>query len=410
MGVSTNRSSVAMIFQRRWSTMSLIGASLVVGGLGYYFGGQQRVLEKKTTVTPVPEVARELVTREIVTTPISTESILPAPQLEKLEERWRVYLGEPRTPAVDGELADCLGKMAALDPKRAMTLALEQSDFKLREKLRDAVLRGWARVSPDDAAAWALGLALEDQRAALVAVLGGAAVRPEEAVRIGRMLSDGHPELAGEYGQLLIDALTETGAYREAVRFAYGDKTENQPAWLNATFFHWASHQPEAALQALGKISNPSARNIAFQGMIAGWAANNPVALAEYAMRLSPGTDRAQVLNQTLPEWVSRDPLGASEWMIRRFTPSPEMDVGVAAVATLPHLIADRPEIAVGWAENIAEPQLRIETFRQIAREWALRDAEGVRRFAATPNLSDEARNAFVEGSTPPGDRASEAR
>src|SRR6185436_3739949 len=122
------------------------------------------------------------------------------------------------------------------------------------------------------AAAWVLALPSGEQHAALGAVFAGAAGRPSELMRLGRQLGERFPEAAGEYGQLVINALTETGAYESAAHFAATDATPNREAWLNAAFFHWASHQPEAALKELGNMADSVARNAAFQGVVAGWA------------------------------------------------------------------------------------------------------------------------------------------
>jgi hypothetical protein len=388
-------------FHRRWSTGTIVVVSLGVGALAYYWGRRHAPAEKISDATPL--IARETNSFEIRVASTAT----PAPTLASgldsplilLEERWSLCSRELRTPAIDEQKIACLREMAEQDPRRAMELALAESDFRLREKLRDAVLHGWAAKFPDEAAAWALELALGEQRTALEAVFSGAASRPDEAIRLSRALADRDAARAGEFGQLVIGALTADGAYEAALRFAGTDETPNRAAWFNATFFQWASHQPEAALKALGEISDPAARTAAFQGMVSGWAATNPVSLADYAIRLSPGEDRGQAFSQMFPEWVNRDPFEASEWMLRHFTPSTDMDAGMAAAATLPKLIAERPEVAVGWAENIADPALRTETLRKIAREWSQRDADAVRRFAtATRNLAAEERKAFLDG------------
>ena len=71
----------------------------------------------------------------------------------------------------------------------------------------------------------------------------------------------------------------------------------------------------------------------------------------------------------------------------------------------MPNLVNLQPEIAVGWAESLAEPGLRANTLRLVAQQWAQRDAEAVRRFlAATPNLLAADRAALMEGSNPQSD------
>jgi hypothetical protein len=389
----------AIFFQPRWPALAGLVAMLGVGALAYRAGvAHERGEKTRATLSAAPT------SNAVVSFPVSREALSPQnpPRelaLKKSEDRWRRCIEQPRTPAVDDEKADCLSQLATLDPGRAMALALGESDFKLREKLRDAVLRGWATKFPNEPAAWALQLAPADQSTALAAVFSGAASRPQEAEKLARSLGGNFPDRAGEFGQIAITALTAAGAYESAVNFAAADPSPNRAAWLNAAFFHWAAHQPEAALRGLSAIAAADARGAAFQGLVTGWADANPAAFADYVMRLAPGEDRTQAFARTLPEWVSREPMEASEWMIRHFTPSTDMDSGVAAVALLPNLIASKPEVAVGWAENISEPSLRAETLRKIAREWAQRDADAVKHFLAiTPNLGDDERNAFQDG------------
>jgi hypothetical protein len=107
-------------------------------------------------------------------------------------------------------------------------------------------------------------------------------------------------------------------------------------------------------------------------------------------------------MSQALPQWVSRDPIAASEWMINHYDPSPDSDAGVAAVAMMPNLLNRRPEIAVAWAESIAEPVLRANTLRSVAQQWAQQDSEACRRFIdSTPNLLANDRTALMDGLNP---------
>jgi hypothetical protein len=300
-------------------------------------------------------------------------------------------------------MAAALEDLAAQDPHRAMALALGENNLRLRQSLRHAALRGWASVSPDDAATWAMALPDGDRQLAIEAVFSGAVRHPEEAAKLGVRLCAQQPAFAGDYGQFLITGLAEVGEYDTAVRFAMSDSSEHHGPWLNTAFFQWATHQPDQALAAFGKISDPATRLPAFQGMILGWAMANPAAVAAYADKLAPGEDRTQALTQALPQWANHDPIGASEWMINHFEPSPDSDAGVAAVATMSNLINQRPDIAVGWAESISEPVLRANTLRAVAQQWSQQDVGAFRRFiASTPNLLASDRTALTEGSNQP--------
>lgn len=313
--------------------------------------------------------------------------------------RWKDWQSQPRTPATELDAEHALQDLARHDPVRALALALGETNVMLRERLRNAVLKGWAAESPEQAADWTLTLPVADRRPALVAVFSGAVEHPEAAARLGKKLCAQVPEEAGDYGQLLISALTEFGAYETAAHFAQESGSEHGPAWLNAAYYQWAMRQPESALKAFGGIADSATRSHAFLGLTAGWAEANPAAVASYALNLPAGADRAAALGQMLSQWAMRDPLTASEWMLKNLNPSADLDGGVAAVASLPSLVSRRPEIAIGWAESIADPALRVTTLTTVARLWAERDPDGMRRYLqSTSSLSAEERAALTRG------------
>lgn len=391
---------------RRWSTAGVAGISLGLSTLAYFAGrniattrlstdsanatAQQSVAASVTPVAPIH-----------LATPEATPS--PASNID-FDARWKSLATEQRSPRTEREMAAALEELAARDPKQALALALAEKNFRLRGELRQAVLRGWASAFPDDAANYALAITDGEQQLALQAVFAGAARRPQEAARLGARLCAETPARASDFGQFLVNALAEAGAYSVAAAFAAADTSGNREAWLNYSYSEWGAHQPEQALTACQKISDPAVRDAAFQGTISGWAQADPPGLAAYAMSLSAGTDRVRALEQALPRWVSNDPVAASKW-IAEFDPSPDLDAGVAAVASLPLLINQRPEVAVQWASNIAEPVLRANVLGSLAREWAQKDPEAVRRFIASkPDLSVGDRTALQDALNPPPD------
>src|SRR6185503_11550046 len=150
----------------RWSTAGLLVSTMLVGAIAYHLGGQRAPTKTNSLPPPVAATVRETVpNRTVAREIVSAEPALTNSPLQKIEERWQRSVGQPRTPAVDDEKAQCLAQLAEIDPHRALQLALEETDFKLREKLRAAVLRGWAARMPDEAAAWVLNLPQADQRA-----------------------------------------------------------------------------------------------------------------------------------------------------------------------------------------------------------------------------------------------------
>lgn len=377
----------------RWLNSLLVIAAIGAAyGFGWWRGASQNCDDRSGAAD------RSEATHSVSLMPAAPKRGEQGTKLLLPEERWQRVVVAERTPRSEREMAGALEEMAAHDPARAMELAEAEPSLRLRELLRNAVLRGWSTMAPDAALAYAMKLPGTDNRPSVEAVLSGAARRPAEAIRIATQLSAANPTMAAEYGSTLIAALSEAGAFAEAAQFAAQDASANRAGWANEAFAQWARHQPEQALAALERLTDPTVRTEAFQGLVAGWAEANPRALAEYAMRLPAGDDRSVALGQALPQWTMRDPVSASQWL-EHYDPDPGFDSGVMAIATMPALVERRPEVSVEWAQGIADPAMRAGTLKNIAEQWAKRDPVGFHRFLdANARLRADDRSALREG------------
>lgn len=307
------------------------------------------------------------------------------------DDEWtELRQGRPASPRRDRALAELLERLARTDPRRALALAAAESNWDLRDDLRDAALRGWGATEPAAAAAWAKTLRLEERFRGMAAVLAGAAEQPGVAVPLALDLCAADPEPAAHYGHTLVSALVARGEFGAATEFAARAKSiDTQTHVLDSAFFQWAQHQPESALAALAQVADPKVRGAALQGVLEGWSAANPRILADWAHALPAGADRAQALATVLPRWVDRDPAGATEWL-NRIDPSPELDDGFAAVATSNALIAQHPRSAMDWADSISDPVKRRMAKHDVFYEWAQRDLAAATEFAAAVRNPDE--------------------
>ena len=313
-------------------------------------------------------------------------------------ECWQNIALEPPTSARTTRMTAMIGELAQHDPAQAMALVAAEQNLWLRRQLRDAALRGWASIAPDDALAWTMTLRENDNRPAIAAVLLGAAAHPDSAIRLTQQLCAQSPALATDYGRALVDALGAQGAFADAVRFANSGTAANREAWLNAAFIQWGQNQPQQALAACSGIDNAALRQTAIDGLFLGWSQADPAGLASYALQLTDERERATGLSQALTQWIDHDPAAASHWL-DRFEPRPEFDSGMLMLATLPTLIAKRPEVAVDWARSIADPAIQAGALRTIAQQWAERDIAGAQRFAANSGpLSAQEHTAWEEG------------
>ncbi len=374
-------------------------SSVVLAGLlGYYYAGFR-------SSRSGPQVSSASLADHGATLPMSHRLIVlsPGPIAPGTDEEksWQRLASSTRTPKTEREQAASLESLGAKDHVHAMARALAEPNLRLRELFRNAVLRGWASTAPDAALEFAMHLSETDNRPAIRAVLVGASEIPENALRLARYLTSGDSPLAKEYGLLAIAALSESGEFESATRFAAGGPADLCDEWLNEAFSQWSEHDPAAALRAFEGITNPEVRSRALQGLVNGWAEANPVGLAEYAWRLPAGADRALALGRALPNWVTLDPIAASEWLNSRGE-DPNLDVGISSVAMMPSLVAHRPEVAVEWAQSITDVTMRAGALRSIAEQWS-HDAPAAFRqwLERNPNLSTSDRQALADGAAP---------
>ena len=277
-----------------------------------------------------------------------------------------------------------LEELARTDPKRALALAMAESNWLIRDQLRDAALRGWGAIAPDEAAGSAMAQPLMGERMRCVsAVLTGAAENPSAALRTGLRVCSADPAPSGDYGHALINALVDkTGAFDTAVQFAQAaTMVDRQSYLLDSAYYQWAQHEPDRALGQLANITDPKIRDAAMKGIIEGCASANPQKLADYAAKLPEGDDRSQFLNIALPKWVGKNPEAALQW-INRADPHPDYDKGVAALAMLPSLIDNRPEVAMELTDSICDTARRTLTKSNVFFQWARSDPDAARKYA----------------------------
>jgi hypothetical protein len=305
------------------------------------------------------------------------------------EAEWEETAKQPRSPAHTRSRAAMLEALARTDPQRALALAFEEGNWLIRDQLRDAALRGWGAVAPDEAADWAMTQTILGERMRCVsAVLTGAVENPEAAVRVGLRVCAADPQPSGDYGHTLINALVDkAGAFDIAVKFATSaNMVDRQSYLLDSAYYQWAQHEPDRALAQLPGITDPNVRAAALKGIVEGCAGANPEKLADYAQRLPEGDDRAQVLGVALTKWVDKNPEAALQW-INRADPHPDYDRGVAALALLPSLVENRPEVAMDLTDNICDSARRTLTKSNVFYQWARNDPAAARKYAeATKN------------------------
>jgi len=328
---------------------------------------------------------------------------LPIPALvaDDWEHRWHDLMSLPDSPERTKQLMAMLEQLGQTDPTRAIAFADKATaDAYLRADFLQAAVRGWASGNPDAAIAWANSQTLMDQGQAMSAVFHGAARDPENALRLAAQLSAQDPEHAGDYGSYVIAALNRVGEFDRATAFAADAPEEFRLNLMNAAYTSWGESNPQAAMEAIGQLSDPETKRTAFNAAISGWSRNDPGGVADYALSLPEGDERTFALTVALRLWSADDPVGAATWM-NGLDSSPELDFGAAVVASQPDAIR-QPDIAIGWANSIIDPQLRVSILATVVNQWAAVDPVAAWNYVETsPSLEHDERTGLLAALEP---------
>jgi hypothetical protein len=374
------------MFPRRWFQFGLAIVGLLLG-LWVLFNGKSGMLvpESHDSTVPEPDTASgpRSSERDGLSVRYKSERTVFTPRRRAEDEwtwRWREIQSQPRNAARDEDMVTFVEELAAIDPWRAISLAQSEGDPELRIELFEAALRGWGAANPEAALAWATDQALLDSNRAMAAVFHGLARDPEAALRFTAQCSERDPDRAQDYGSLLVAALARLGEFEQAAAFAANGALPSQADWLNSAYARWADSDPRAAMEHIAQIKDPGVHRTAFDVAIQHWATSAPRAATEYAFTLGAGTDRTFALSTALRSWASSDAVAAAQWM-NRVDPSPELDMGVATLATGMDLIL-QPNVAAGWAESIVDPQLRVRVLATVMNTWAAFDRAAAQQYA----------------------------
>ncbi len=382
------------MFSQRWSTFSLLSLVLVFASAAFY-GGRITV----TTRPAAASAARQNNLQSSKQRTISSKLAGPIPSgvgsgNENLEVRWAELSARPGTPAGENELAGMIEKMAGLDPRRAIALAAAQTNLRLRASLLRAALKGWGATNPEAAAEWAQSETVMDRAQALNALLQGAVQDPGRAANLATALIQKDSERAMEYGSDLISALAESGQFDRAADYAVNGAGDCRDDWLLTAYSRWAEFQPQTAVASAMQIADPGLRDAALNAVTVGWAPTDPKGMMDFARNNFPPEQQNSALSSAIGFWADSDPAAAAVW-INQNDLGAASDTGVAEIALSPR-IAEKPELAAGWAESIYNPQLRLDTLAAVVQKWIAVDFSGAENYVEnSPALAPEDRLAF---------------
>jgi hypothetical protein len=315
-------------------------------------------------------------------------------------QRWREAAALDDEAQRDQAKEALIDALAQTDPLRAIDVARNEPNEALRPRLMESAMRGWGQTDPEAALAWVAAQSMQDSGRTTAAVFHGAARNPDRAIQLANNLSLSDPSRATDHALYLIAALAGEDAFSTAADFASTSAAESRAMRISDAYSRWANKSPEQALVHATQLGDPETRKTAAISVLLRWAYNDAPAAAQYALSLTDSDQRRFALSKALPIWVAAQPVEAAVWM-SNVEPSPELDLIAASIATRPRG-AQKPEVSASWAENILEPNLRVQVTASVVHKWAETDPAAARRYAETsPSIPAEERAAVLAALKP---------
>ncbi|MFT3991939.1 MAG: hypothetical protein QM680_11070 [Luteolibacter sp.] len=181
----------------------------------------------------------------------------------------------------------------------------------------------------------------------------------------------------GNYAKLLL-RLCRASHFEIARRLIETPPFEEHPDWTTILFQAWASQHPLEAMEAADTFSDPAQKSAAFRSAAEGWNSTDRAALAAYVVKLPQNEDSDYALNLAFQSWSLQDPESLSRW-IDTLPAGPEYDAAAYIMLGKSDLATSPPEISIQRAETIGDPDLKMDSYRHIIRNWAASDPAAAR-------------------------------
>jgi hypothetical protein len=158
---------------------------------------------------------------------------------------------------------------------------------------------------------------------------------------------------------------------------------ETQAGFIQRIVLDWCATSPEAALTWIRALPDAAMHDRLLVEAGQSRFALDPAQAAELALQVRDPALRVASLTETLFGWFDADPAGVTQWL-DRFPPNADLDHFAARIATLPELSATRIDVALGWAESITQPELRLQSLATLIDNWSRHDAAAATHYIST--------------------------
>ena len=261
---------------------------------------------------------------------------------------------------------------AEAEPEAAGNWFLENTTGAILEDAVWEVLEAWGRKDPEAAMEWSEQLDDYTKAGILFGLAEGwGAVDPEGAAQAGMSME----------GEIRYDFLTSVatqwaGSDPQALgNWATSLLSEELRAGVLAEMGEsWAQIDPQAAAEWGAALESATDRYYLQSGIAVGWSDHDTSGAVEWAVNaITDPEDLNELLGDIVFNWTNLDPAGTSEWLNQQPTGTKKDTILEVFSETIS---GQDPMAAVAWANQISDPDKRIESLRTLARDWY--EEEGV--------------------------------
>lgn len=119
------------------------------------------------------------------------------------------------------------------------------------------------------------------------------------------------------------------------------------------------------------------------------------------ALALPAGPEHDAAFVAAIEPWILNDPAAASLWIVQ-ITSAHDFDLAAALLVLHTDQLHRSTAVALTWAEDLADPALRLGALTHVLREWAQQNPDAPLRYIEhTPTLSSRDRAALRTALTP---------
>jgi len=273
----------------------------------------------------------------------------------------------PPSPARDELLMTLLQEWGKRDGRSAMLFAAGNRGNWNREAVIGAVLIGWSKVNPGEAADWVkrnpAGDAIDGERMGeIVWTLATRSI----AEALTAVVNIDKPAVRARAAMSLTDFLLQSGNLDRAAAWLEDlpdDAAKSQA--LAYTASRWAGYDPERALAWSSLLAEPY-RIPASLAALETWSASEPEAAFAWCLTSDQDRLRRTGMTEVATRWVEMyGPAPLAEFL-NRHPYDPAFD-GPVAIIALESMNSD-VETALRWAQSISDPARRSATEAVIAQ------------------------------------------